>query len=302
MPSQDILEMAELIRAMRDSTSVPLDDVATQREIMEAQQSIHDIPQEIVSEDIYIGGRRLRMVRTPNARQDAALLYLHGGAYIMGSVDTHHELMCRLSRAARIGVAGIDYRLAPENRYPAAVEDSMLAYETLLSQGISSERIILAGDSAGGGLAMAILLALKEQARPLPGGAVLLSAWTDLTASGDSVRSRADADPMLRAEAIADTAAMYLDDCPADLPGASPLFGDLSGMPPLLIQVGEHEVLLSDSERLHEKALAAGVDSSLHVFPGAFHAFQMIPDLPETEEAVAEIASFIEKILNSANA
>lgn len=146
---------------------------------------------------------------------------------------------------------------------------------------------------------MATLAALKDQQKPLPGAAVLLSPWTDLTGSGESITTCADTDPMLSADAIEATAAMYLGDFPADSAGASPLFADLSGLPNLLIQVGENEVLLSDSTRLHEYAQAAGVKSSLHVFPGAFHVFQAIPDLPESQQAIAEIAAFTETVLNS---
>lgn len=297
MPSQSLLDMTEMIRAMRESNSIPLDDVTSQREFMEAQQSMQRIPQDITGEHVDIGACRGRMVRAPHVRQDAAILYLHGGAYIMGSIDTHYELMGRISRATNTQVLGIDYRLAPEHKYPAALEDSILAYDWLLSRGITAKRILLAGDSAGGGLAMATLLALKGQQKPLPGGAVLLSPWTDMTASGESIKTRADTDPMLSADAIAATAAMYLGDFPADAPGASPVFGDLSDIPPLLIQVGENEVLLSDSTRLHENAQAARVTSTLHVFPGAFHVFHVIADLPETEKAIAEIAAFTGALL-----
>lgn len=289
--------MADLIRAMRETDSLPLDDVAGQRELMEAQQSIHSIPQDIVSEDIQIGDYRARMVRAPDVNQDAVVLYLHGGAYIMGSIDTHHELMARMSRAAHMQVLGIDYRLAPEHTYPAAVDDAVHAYDWLLSQGLRSERLIIAGDSAGGGLTMAALLALKAQKKPLPGAAVLLSPWADMSGAGESRKTCADTDPMISADAIEATASMYLGGQPADSPGASPVFGDLSGLPPLLIQVGENEVLLSDSIRLHENAQAAGVQSALHVFPGAFHVFQAIPDLPESAQALAEIAVFCETIL-----
>ncbi len=298
MPSQDLLDMADLIRAMRESDSLPLDDVAGQRELMEAQQSIHSIPEDIVSEDFQIGDYRARMVRAPDVNQDAAVLYLHGGAYIMGSIDTHHELMARISRATHMQVLGIDYRLAPEHIYPAAVDDAVQAYDWLLSQGLRSEKVIIAGDSAGGGLAMAALLALKAQKKPLPVAAVLLSPWADMSGTGESRETCADTDPMISADAIEATASMYLGDQPADSAGVSPVFGDLSGLPPLLIQVGENEVLLSDSTRLHENAQTAGVESVLHVFPGAFHVFQAIPDLPESVQALAEIAVFSESILS----
>lgn len=295
MPSEQLREFTRMIRAQR--ADAPLGgDVGVMRANMESQQAQLPVPDDVTREQVTIVGRTACWVRTPKVRAGACLLYLHGGGYVMGSLDTHFELMGRLARATGMAVLGLDYRLAPENPYPAAVEDAVASYHWLLEQGYPSGAIVIAGDSAGGGLSMATLLALKDQRAPLPAGAVLLSPWTDLTGSGDSVRTRAEADPMITGDVLGPMAEHYLAGTAGNLPGASPLFGDLSGLPPLLIQVGDAEVLLDDSTRLHERALAAGVDSTLHVFDEAFHVFQAIPVLPESAEALEEVAQFCNRL------
>jgi acetyl esterase/lipase len=295
MPSEQLREFTRMIRAQR--AEAPLGgDVAVMRANMESQQGQLPVPDDVTREQVTIAGRAARWVRTPNVRGSACMLYLHGGGYVMGSRDTHTELMARLARATGMAVRGLDYRLAPENPYPAAVEDAVAAYHWLLEQVEGSGAIVIAGDSAGGGLTMAMLLALKDQRAPLPAGAVLLSPWTDLTGSGDSVRTRAEADPMITGDVFQPMAKHYLAGTTGDVPGVSPLFGDLSGLPPLLIQVGDAEVLLDDSTRLHQRARAAGVDSTLHVFDEAFHVFQAIPVLPEAAEALEEIAQFCSRV------
>jgi len=155
---------------------------------------------------------------------------------------------------------------------------------------------VIAGDSAGGGLTLATLLSLLSQKLPMPAGAVLFSPWTDLTSSGASISSRAAADPMIAPEILPPMAAHYAGKQPNDTPGISPLYGDLAGLPPLLIQVGDAEVLLDDSTRLHERAQVAGVDSVLHVFDEAFHVFQAVPHLPEATEAIAEAGAFFKRV------
>lgn len=172
----------------------------------------------------------------------------------------------------------------------------MAAYEWILDHGIAPGKVVIAGDSAGGGLTLATLLALRHAGRPLPAGAAVFSPWTDLTGSGDSVRTRAEADPMIDADALSAIAAHYHAAMPADSPGISPLFADLTGLPPLLIQVGDAEVLLDDATRFHERARAAGVASTLHVFDEAFHVFQAIPGLPEAAAALDEVAEFFEQV------
>ena len=215
------------------------------------------------------------------------MLYLHGGGYVLGSLDTHAELMGRIAASCRAPVLGVDYRLAPENPFPAAVDDAVASYERLIEQGIKPEAIVLAGDSAGGGLALACMLALKAAGKPLPAGAMLLSPWSDLTATGESINTRAEVDPMISPELLQPMADTYVGKDDAANPLISPLFGDLAGLPPLLIQVGDFEVLLDDSTRLATAAEAAGVSVELEIFDGGFHVFQNQPQLPESAQALS---------------
>jgi acetyl esterase/lipase len=291
-------QISAQIRAQRAARPIASGTVAEMRAGMEAQQRGLPIPADVQREPLEIVGRPACRVSTPSNRSDRVTLYLHGGGYVMGSLATHAELMGRIARHTEAHVIGLDYRLAPEHPYPAAVDDAVAAYRWLLDQGIAARRIVIAGDSAGGGLSLATLLAARGDGLPLPAAAVLFSPWTDLTASGASVTSRRDADPMIGSDQLAPMAAIYAGSTPLAAPGVSPLFGDLRGLPPLLIQVGDNEVLLDDSTRLHERALAAGVDSTLRVFDGAFHVFQSVPALPEAREALDQVGEFFKSVMS----
>lgn len=295
MPSE---EMRAAVEAMRNAPGLTegAGDIHSMRRGMEDMATLTPVPDDISLSDFDAGGIPARHVSAPGVRDDRGVLYFHGGGYVMGSLNTHTELMGRISRACRAPVLGIDYRLAPEHPYPAAVEDAVASYDRLRDKGIEPGQIVIAGDSAGGGLTLACLLALKEQGKPQPAGAVLLSPWTDLTASGESVRTRADADPMIDGGVLAPMAGLYFGDVPATTPGVSPLFGDLAGLPPMLIQVGDFEVLLDDSTRLAERAEEAGVDVEMEVFDGAFHVFQHNPNLPESAQALAAIGAFFDRV------
>lgn len=296
MTSQQMREVVAALRVQRAISATGTGTVAEMRAGMEAQQSALPIPPDVDALDITVAGRTARRIRTPGVREDRGTLYLHGGGYVMGSLNTHHELMARIARSTNAQVLGLDYRLAPEHLYPAAVDDAVSAYLWILEQGIAPERIVIAGDSAGGGLTLATLLVIRDRKLPMPAGAVLFSPWTDLTSSGASIRTRADADPMIGPEVLLPMAAHYVGNLASNTPGISPLFGDLAGLPPLLIQVGDAEVLLDDSTRLHDRAQAAGLDSTLHVFPDAFHVFQAVPMLPESAEALAEVGTFFDRV------
>ena len=297
MASEQLRAVSAQIRAQNAVQPTGTGSVAEMRASMEAQQGQLALPADVDLLDLNVAGRPARRVRTPGVREDRGTLYLHGGGYVMGSLNTHQELMGRIARATNAQVLGLDYRLAPEHVYPAAVDDAVAAYQWILEQGIASSRVVIAGDSAGGGLALALLLAVRELKLPMPAGAVLFSPWTDLTASGESLRTRAEADPMIGPGVLGPMAAHYAGGTAVSAPGISPLFGNLQGLPPLLIQVGDAEVLLDDSTRLHARALAAGVDSTLHNFAEAFHVFQAISALPEAAEAIAEVAAFFERVV-----
>ena len=298
MPSQEMRATIEAMRAQGSFVDANA-DLATMRQGMEEAFGLTPVPEDVTHSDFDAGGVTARHVSAPGVRNDRGVLYFHGGGYVMGSLDTHTELMGRIARACRAPVLGIDYRLAPEHPYPAAVEDAVASYDRLQANGIEPKQIVIAGDSAGGGLTLACLLALKAQGKPQPAGAVLLSPWTDLTGSGASVKTRAESDPMVSPEVLEPMAALYRGDVDASEPAISPLFGSLEGLAPLLVQVGDAEVLLDDSTRLAERAEAAGVDIELQVFDGAFHVFQSMPDLPESAEALAGIGAFFDRVTGS---
>lgn len=227
------------------------------------------------------------------ADADRAMLYVHGGAYVSGSARSHAPLAGRLARAARARGWIIDYRLAPEHPYPAAVDDVCAAFRELAGS-LPADRIALAGDSAGGGACLAALLALREAGDPLPGGAALLSPWVDLTMSGTSVTTHAERDPMLEADLLREDARRYAGDHPLDDPGLSPLFADLTGLPPLLVQVGTEEIFLSECRQLAERAAAAGVAVTLEVAEGMWHVWPFLaPLVPEASRAVDQVGRFL---------
>jgi acetyl esterase/lipase len=223
------------------------------------------------------------------------ILYLHGGGYMLGSIHTHRELVSRLSRAAGARGLLIDYRLAPEHPFPAAVDDALAAYRFLLSGGIEPRRIAIAGDSAGGGLTLATLLALRDAGDPLPAAGVGLSPWTDLEGLGASAQPGAVDDPLLTLAGLREMAGRY---APGALrnPLASPVHGSYRGLPPLLLQVGTREILLDDSTRVAERARAAGVDVTLEKWDGLIHVWQLFgSEIPEARQAVQAIGDFLRK-------
>jgi epsilon-lactone hydrolase len=230
----------------------------------------------------------------PDGAASGTILYLHGGGYIACSPGHYRPVTAGLARLARRRVFVPDYRLAPEHRFPAALDDAVAAYRWLLDQGISPGTIALAGDSAGGGLVLALLLRVREAGLPFPACAVCFSPWTDLTASGESVTRNDGRCAMFRPENIAAAASLYLDGASPRNPYASPVFADLSGLPPMLIQVGSTELLLDDSRQIHAKVQEAGGASRLEVFEGVSHVWQIFDGLvPESREAMRRAAEFI---------
>jgi monoterpene epsilon-lactone hydrolase len=233
---------------------------------------------------------------TPDApgAQPATVLYLHGGGYYFCSPQTHRSIVFALARRSGARLFSLDYRLAPEHPFPAALDDALAAYRRLLVDGVAAHAIVIAGDSAGGGLALATLLALRDAGDPLPAGGVLFSPWTDLAASGASIVTNDGRDPMFFGAAIGRAAKIYLGDADPLNPLASPVYGRFEGLPPLCIQVGDTEVLLDDSTRVAERAQAAGVSVDLEVWPAMPHAFQMLaPFVPEANRALDHAARFI---------
>ena len=237
-----------------------------------------------------------KWITVPESSDRVTIFYLHGGGYSIGSVNTHADLVSRIARVSGARAFSLNYRLAPENPFPAAVDDATTAYRWLLKQGVRPETIVIAGDSAGGGLTAATLLALKKSGDPLPGAAVLLSPWTDLDATGESMKTRAEADPMIVVDPLKTMAKLYAGDAALTDPLVSPLYGDYSGLPPILIQVGDAEVLLSDSTRYAERAKAGGVDVTLEVWDEMIHVFQIFAAmLPEGQQAIDRIGAWVKQ-------
>ncbi len=220
------------------------------------------------------------------------LYYLHGGGFYTGSSESCRQFSFRLAQAARAKAMTIDYRLAPEHPFPAALEDSLAAYRWLLENNFRPENIIIGGDSAGGNLALATLVALRDAGDPLPAAAFCMSPALDMLLSGESLTTHASLDPIFTRAYFEWAAPLYIGEGDPRNPLMSPLYADLRGLPPLLIHVGSHELMLSDSTRLAENAQEAGVDVTLKIWEEMFHVFQVFSFLPEARQAVREIGDF----------
>jgi acetyl esterase/lipase len=231
---------------------------------------------------------------TPTSAGDGTILYLHGGGYALGSCTSHRGLAAQLARAAAARAFLPEYRLAPEHPCPAALEDALAVYRALLQHDVIPEKLAVAGDSAGGGLTLSTLVALRNAGDPLPAAGVCLSPWTDLAGTGDTIQTNAARDIVLQPANIAEFADCYRAGRPATDPVLSPLFADLRGLPPLLVHVGSDEILLSDSTRLAERARGAGVDTTLRIAEGMWHVWHAsAPVVPEGRRAVREVGDFL---------
>jgi monoterpene epsilon-lactone hydrolase len=251
---------------------------------------------DVKCEKLEAGGVPAEWIVAPGAAEDRVVLYLHGGGYVMGSINTHRAMIARISRAAKAKALALDYRLAPEHPFPAAVEDATAAYRWLLAQGYKPNKIVISGDSAGGGLVLATLLALRDAKTPLPAAAAPISAWSDMEGTGESVKTRAAADPMVGFASLSGMAKNYIGNGDPKNPLASPLHGDYRGLPPMLLQVGDAEILLDDSTRVAEKAKAAGVKVELEVWPEMVHVWHVYAKLlPEGQQAIDRIGQFVQQ-------
>ena len=258
-----------------------------------------ELPEDAVFEQVGAGGVSAEWISTPGVSKDRVVMYLHGGGYMIGSMRTHRSPLSYLSRVSDARVLGLNYRLAPEHPFPAAVEDSVAAYRWLLAEGISPNRIAIGGDSCGGGLTIATLVALKYFGDPLPAAGISHSGWTDLAHTGDTFLTKAEVDPLIDREMLEGMAAAYLGDRSRTTPLASPYYADLRGLPPLLVQVGTAEVLLDDSVRFADRAKEAGVDVTLEVWDDMPHVWQAFASfLPEAREALEHCGQFVQKHTN----
>ncbi|GAB7027834.1 alpha/beta hydrolase [Geotalea toluenoxydans] len=276
--------------------SVPLEKLRAMQE--DAAERI-PLPKDVRTQTVVAGGVDAEWVHPHEAPKEKVLMYLHGGAYVMGSCNTHRALAAQIARACGMRALVLDYRLAPEHPCPAAIHDSVAAYRWLLHNGIQPGDLVIAGDSAGGGLALATLLSLRDSGEPMPAAAVCITPWADLTGMAESVKTRAKADPCLWPDhfSFAGHYAGAHDRCD---PLLSPLYADLSGLPPLLIQAAGDHILLSDSTGLAQRAKDAGVAVTLEVWQGMWHAFHLhAPQLPEARSAIEAIGSFVGRQLET---
>jgi monoterpene epsilon-lactone hydrolase len=240
-----------------------------------------------------ISGITAEWIIPKDADNDHVIFYLHGGGYVIGSIRSHRKMVSRFAVAARCRALLIEYRLAPEHAFPAALEDALTSYRWLLSQGYDPDRIAIAGDSAGGGLSLATLIALRDAGEPLPAAGMLLSPWTDLTGTGETLKTIGWRDPVLNPRLGVKWAKCYLGDADPVNPLISPIYADLTGLPPLLIQVGTSEMLLDDSRVLAERAQKCGVPVELDIWDGMYHVWHAgAPTVREGNEAIERLGDF----------
>ena len=292
MSAQELQSIIHMLRTGGPDLAAPPPQA---RESFEAMLGAIPVADDVVFETTTMGGVPARWSSTPGAAQERVLLYLLGGGYLLGSSLGYRALFSSLARAAGARGLALDYRLAPENPYPAAVDDAVAGYRALLDQGFSPGSIAIAGDSAGGGLTLATLMSARKAGLPMPAAAVAISPWADLACTGASYSTKAAQDPTLNREGLVAMAGVYLNGASAKSPLASPVYGDMSGLPPLLIQVGSAEVLLDDAVTLAQRAAEADVAVQLEVWPKmphVWHAFAF--QLSEGRDAIAAAGAFLD--------
>jgi len=289
-------QLQSLIQMFKSQPQNPNATVQESRAGFEMIAGMFPVETDIKCEPLNVSGVKSEWVSAPDADAGRAILYLHGGGYVIGSINTHRSLAGRLSRAAKARVLLIDYRLAPENPHPAAVDDALAAYRWMLQQGLKPSRIAVAGDSAGGGLTVATLVAIRDAKLPLPAAGVPMSPWVDLEGIGESMTAKAAADPIVQKSGLLNMAAAYLNGQNPRTPLAAPLYADLAGLPPLLIQVGTAETLLDDASRLAERAKKAGVNVTYEPWENMIHVWQLFaPMLDEGQQAIDKVGAFVRK-------
>ncbi len=287
-------ELAQLITLLRsnelDLTSSP----QKARADFSASIGAAPVAADITFESGKLAGLPVLASTTPGARSDQTLLYIHGGAFVIGNPTDYRSLSGELGRATGVSTVSLDYRLAPEHPFPAAVDDCVAAYRALLEGGIKPADIVLAGDSAGGGLVIATLVAARDAGLPMPAGALTISPWVDLACTGSSMQSKIAADPSITREGLLANAELYLQGKPLTTPLASPLYADLRGLPPVFVQVGTAEVLLDDAIRLVGALGAADVPVHLSVWPNMPHVWHIFGFmLSEGRDALTEAGVFL---------
>jgi epsilon-lactone hydrolase len=273
-------------------------DLAERRLRLDGLGAQYALPGDVRVEPVQANGVAAEWTAAPGADPERVILFLHGGGYVSGSLRSHRHMIAQAGREAGARTLALDYRLAPEHPFPAALDDALAGYRFLLSEGFAPRRIALAGESAGGGLAVAALVRLRDAGEPLPACAWLSSPWVDLENSGGTMETKAAVDPLISKQYLAELAGMYLHGADPRAPLASPLYADLRGLPPLLIQAGSAETLLDDAVRLAGAAGAADLRVTLQVWPDMIHAWHLFhPQLDAGRRALAEVGAFIRAAL-----
>ena len=291
MASPQLQQAIDMFKQMGQAMAEAKDINAMRAVMIEAPA-----PAGVTCTPVEAGGVSAEWSVADGAAEDKVILYVHGGGYVMGSAGSHRDVTGRLSKASGARVLSLNYRLAPEHPFPAPVDDAVAAYRWLLAQGISSSNVAIAGDSAGGGLAFATLLALRDAGDPVPAAGVGISPWVDMEGTGESMTTRAAVDPVVQKEGLLEMAKLYLGDADPKNPLAAPLHANLAGLPPLLIHVGDAETLLNDATRITERARKAGVDVTLKIWDEMPHVWHMFaPILPEGQQAIEEIGAFFKE-------
>jgi epsilon-lactone hydrolase len=281
-------EQRETLDAILRQSAFPADsDVHEQRRLLKELLSAQPLPADVTVATAALGGVPTAEITVDGVEPRHVVLYFHGGVYVMGDAFLAADLASQVGRRTQAKVISVDYRLAPEHPYPAAVDDALAVYEALLDDGIAPSDIVFAGESAGGGLAVATLVNARDRGLPLPAAAFVMSPYADLTLAGTTMETKREADPLLSPEALRARVTDYTSGQDAALGLISPVFADLSGLPPLIIQAGTHEVLLDDAVRLAGRAAAAGVEVTLDITPGVPHVFQAY--YPMLDEAAAAL-------------
>jgi epsilon-lactone hydrolase len=295
MPSQAMRDVIDLIRGQQKAGASQAPTTLEQRRAAFTPAGrLHPIPDDVQVSEVIAGGVPAHWLAAPGTDTGRVLLFMHGGGYELGSLRSDGELAARLGRASGMRVLFPEYRLAPEHPFPAAIDDVLAVWRWLRTgQNLSARSIAVAGDSAGGGLAVALLVAVRDAGEALPAAAVLMSPTVDLTSSGASMTERVDQDPFSTPALLRQLASDYLAGADPKTPLASPLFASLAGLPPLLIQVGTADLLLSDSERLATAAAEAGVDVILEVGEGLPHVYPIMLGTPEAAEATEQTGKFL---------
>ena len=289
--------LKEIVAAKRKNPYTEVKSIKQLREETEVSGSKIPLPENTKIEKIMVDGVYVEWITCGNVNAEKIFMFIHGGGYYRGSIASTRATVARISEQAGVRCLSIDYRLAPEHPFPAAIDDTYTVYKWIVKQGINPTNIIVSGQSAGGGLCLALLLKIKDDKGDQPLGAVAISPWTDLSQSGDTMKTNEDIDPIISKKYLDRMAGLYLNGSPFSLPLASPLFGDLSKLPPILIQVGTAETMLDDSKRFFEKAKKVNVDINIEIWKDMFHGWHGNAHiLKDAELAIQSIGNFCKKL------